>query len=60
MKMNDLMQNDTCRNDIILGQRKRLADFDNEVVGKLIVDKIESFIADKIVNSSESVGANPK
>ena len=50
MKMNDLMQNDTCRNDIILGQRKRLADFDN----------IESFIADKIVNSSESVGANPK
>lgn len=44
MKMNNLLMDESYRNHIIQGQRERLRDFDNETIGKLIVDKIENIM----------------
>ena len=44
MKINNILKDEPYRNNIIQGQRKRLKDFDNETIGKLIVDKIENIM----------------
>lgn len=44
MKMNELLQDEVYRNRIIQAQKKRLTDFDNEKVGKMIVDEVKNFM----------------